>query len=125
VLDAIGFAALFGGLILGGHMSPLAGLGFLAAYYLLVAEISMATHARGTFKLSFAKVGPTELRILLAAGTVALMRSDFVAVLGQRVLLFDVGGVAGIAGLLLTFTIGALTNGIALYREEPMKRREL
>src|SRR3954470_24335868 len=36
VLDAIGFAALFGGLILGGHMSPIAGLGFLAAYYLLV-----------------------------------------------------------------------------------------
>ena len=57
----------FGGLMLGGHMSLTIGLAFLAAYYLLVVEISLATHARGTFKLAFLKVGPTELRILLAA----------------------------------------------------------
>ena len=43
VLDAVGFACLFGGLMLGGHMSLSFGLGFLTAYYLLVAEISMAT----------------------------------------------------------------------------------
>src|SRR5437899_3978604 len=61
VLDAVGFACLFGGLMLGGHMSLTIGLAFLAAYYLLVVEISLATHARGTFKLAFLKVGPTEL----------------------------------------------------------------
>jgi archaetidylinositol phosphate synthase len=122
VLDAVGFAALFAGLMLGGHMSALVGLGFLAAYYLLVAEISMATHARGTFKMSFAKVGPTELRILLAAGTLQLMRSDFVTPFGHQWLLFDVGGAVGIAGLLLTFVSSAVTNGLALYREEPMRR---
>src|SRR5687768_9032158 len=81
VLDAVGFACLFGGLMLGGHMSMPLGLGFLVAYYLLVAEISMATHARGTFRMAFMKVGPTELRILLAAGVIQLMRSDFVTVL--------------------------------------------
>src|SRR3954466_8223570 len=32
VLDAVGFAMLFGGLVLGGHMSVVPGLGFLAAY---------------------------------------------------------------------------------------------
>jgi phosphatidylglycerophosphate synthase len=118
VLDAIGFAALFGGLVLGGHVSPEIGLGFLSAYYLLVAEISMATHARGTFRMSFAKVGPTELRILLALGTLQLMRSDFVTALGKTFLLFDVGGAVGIAGLLLTFAVSALGNGLALYDEE-------
>ncbi len=46
VLDAVGFACLFGGLMLGGHMSLTMGLAFLAAYYLLVVEISLATHAR-------------------------------------------------------------------------------
>ncbi len=118
VLDAVGFAALFGGLMLGGHMSLSVGLAFLAAYYLLVAEISMATHARGRFKMAFMKVGPTELRILLAAGTIQLMRSDFVLMFGHRWLLFDVGGAVAIAGTLLAFVVNAVRNGIALYNEE-------
>ena len=118
VLDAAGFAALFGGLVLGGHMSLVFGLGFLAAYYLVVAEISMATHARGTFKMAFMKVGPTELRIILAAGVLQLMRSDYVSILGQRWLLFDAGGAVAIGGLAITFAVSALRNGIALYREE-------
>jgi len=118
VLDAVGFAALFGGLMLGGHMSPSIGLAFLAAYYLLVAEISMATHARGRFKMAFMKVGPTELRILLAAGAIQLMRSDFVLMFGHRWLLFDVGGAVAIAGTLVAFGVNAVRNGIALYDEE-------
>jgi phosphatidylglycerophosphate synthase len=121
VLDAIGFGALFGGLVLGGFMSPAIGLGFLSAYYLLVAEISMATHARGTFRMSFGHVGPTELRILLAVGTLQLMRSAFVTPFGHSFLLFDVGGAVGIAGLLLTFAGSAFSNGMALYKEERLK----
>jgi phosphatidylglycerophosphate synthase len=118
VLDAVGFACLFGGLMLGGHMSLPIGLGFLAAYYLLVAEISMATHARGTFRMAFMKVGPTELRILLAAGTIQLMRSDVVTIFGRSWLLFDVGGAIAAAGLLVAFAVSALRNGAALYDEE-------
>jgi phosphatidylglycerophosphate synthase len=118
VLDAVGFAALFGGLMLGAHMSLPLGLGFLAAYYLLVAEISMATHARGRFKMAFMKVGPTELRILLAAGTIQLMRADLVTLFGHQWLLFDVGGAVAIAGTLLAFVANAARNGIALYKEE-------
>ena len=123
VLDAVGFAALFGGLMLGGHMSVLFGLGFLAVYYLVVAEISMATHARGTFKMAFMKVGPTELRILLAAGTIQLMRSDSVTILGQPWLLFDVGGAVAAVGLLTAFVTSAVRNGVALYREERLPGR--
>jgi phosphatidylglycerophosphate synthase len=118
VLDAVGFAWLFGGLMLGGQLGVVPGLGFLAAYYLLVAEISMATHARGIFQMSFLKVGPTELRILLAAGTLQLMRSSSVTVFGHHWLLFDVGAVTAAAGLLIAFTTAAVRNGAALYREE-------
>ena len=118
VLDAVGFACLFGGLILGGHMSPAIGLGFLAAYFLLIAEISMATHARGKFKMAFMKVGPTELRIILAAGTIQLMRSDSFLVLGREWLLFDVGGLVAAAGMLIAFATAAVRNGVALYNEE-------
>jgi predicted permease len=42
VLDAVGFVAIFGGLILGGHMTPALGLGFLAAYFLVVVEVALA-----------------------------------------------------------------------------------
>src|SRR5436190_7944475 len=122
VLDAVGFASLFGGLMLGGHMSLTLGLAFLAAYYLLVVEISLATHARGTFKLAFLKVGPTELRILLAIGTVQLMRSDIVTVLGRQWLLFDVGGAVAIAGFVFAFVVGVIRNGVALYNEERLPR---
>lgn len=118
VLDAVGFAALFGGLMLGGHMSVALGLGFLTAYYLLVVEISLATHARGTFKLSFWKVGPTELRILLAAGVLQLIRADTVTLLGHQWLLFDVGGAVAIVGFLVAFAAAAVKNGMALYDEE-------
>jgi archaetidylinositol phosphate synthase len=118
VLDAVGFAALFGGLMLGGHMSLTIGLAFLAAYYLLVVEISLATHARGTFKLAFMKIGPTELRILLSMGTLQLMRSDLVSIAGHKWLLFDAGGAVAIAGFLIAFVVGAMRNGIALYNEE-------
>jgi phosphatidylglycerophosphate synthase len=122
VLDAVGFATLFGGLMLGGHMSLTLGLAFLAAYYLLVVEISLATHARGTFKLAFLKIGPTELRILLALGTLQLMRADTVSILGHRWLLFDVGGAVAIAGFLFAFVAGAVKNGMALYDEERLPR---
>jgi len=118
VLDAVGFAALFGGLVLGGHMTPVIGVGLLAAYYLLLVEIALATHARGTFRISFFSVGPTELRLILALGTLQLMRSDVVAIAGHRWLLFDVGGAVGIAGFLLTFVQAAIRNGSALYGEE-------
>ena len=123
VLDAVGFLAIFGGLILGGHMSPALGLAFIAAYYLVVIEIALATHSRGTFRLSAFGIGPTELRILLALGTVQLMRSDAVHILGHRWLLFDVGGAVGIAGFLLTFVRSAVVNGVALYNEERLERR--
>jgi phosphatidylglycerophosphate synthase len=125
VLDAIGFAALFGGLMLGGHMSLTMGLAFLAAYYLLVVEISLATHARGTFKLAFLKIGPTELRILLAMGTLQLMRSDLVSIAGHKWLLFDAGGAVAIAGFLIAFVAGAVSNGVALYNEERLPARDV
>jgi phosphatidylglycerophosphate synthase len=123
VLDAVGFVAIFGGLILGGHMSPALGLAFLAAYFLVVVEVSLATHARGTFRLSAWGVGPTELRILLALGTLQLMRTGLVTLFGHRFLLFDVGGAVGIAGFLLTFAYSAVANGVALYREERLPSR--
>jgi archaetidylinositol phosphate synthase len=81
VLDALGILLLFGGLVAGGFMSPLVGAAFLLAYFLLTIEIALATHTVGTFRISYWKMGPTELRILLAIGTLQLLRSPDVAIL--------------------------------------------
>ena len=123
VLDAIGLLFLICGLMLGGFMSPGVGAAFLVAYYLLSNEIALATHAIGTFRISYWKLGPTELRILLAVGTIQLLRSAEVTVLGQRLLLFDVGGAIAAAGLLATFVAAAVANTRTLYRAEPLPKR--
>ena len=123
VLDVLCILFIFSGLVLGGHMSLAAGAGFLLAYYLLMIEIALATHAVGTFRISFFKFGPTELRIILAIGTLRLMQSDYVAIAGSQYRLFDVGGLVAIAGLLVTFLFSAAGNTRRLYAAEPLPPR--
>ena len=122
VLDSLGMLFLVGGMVLGGYMSRAIGAGFLLAYYLLTIEIALATHTVGTFRISYWKFGPTELRILLAIGTLQLLRSPAVDILGSRWLLFDLGGTVGIIGLIGTFVISAIANVRKLYKEEPLPR---
>ena len=123
VLDAVGILFLFGGLVLGGFMSPAIGAGFMLAYYLLNIEIALATHSVGVFRISYWKFGPTELRILIAIGTLQLLRSEFVTMFGSRLLLFDVGGAVAIVGLVATFIASAVHNTRTLYRAEPLPGR--
>ena len=120
VLDVIGILFLLGGFALGGFMTPLVAAGFLVAYYLLMVEIGLATHAVGEFRISFWRFGPTELRILLAAGTLQLLRSPYVTIGGDRFLLFDVGGTIAILALVATFVASAARNGRLLYQQEPL-----
>jgi hypothetical protein len=85
-----------------------------------MVEIALATHAVGTFRISFWRFGPTELRILLAVGTLQLLRSPYVSLFGDSWLLFDIGGIVAIAALGLTFVVSAVRNGRLLYRLEPL-----
>jgi archaetidylinositol phosphate synthase len=123
VLDVVGILLLFSGLVAGGFMSPIVGAGFLVAYYLLTVEIALATHTVGTFRISYWKMGPTEMRILLAVGALQLLRSPDVVLFGNRVLLFDLGGLIGIVALLGTFVFSAVSNTRTLYRREPLPPR--
>ena len=124
VLDAAGVLFLVAGLTAGGfmHLAPAAAL--LTAYYLLTIEIGLATHALGTFRISFWKLGPTELRILLAIGALQLLRSPWATIAGHRVLLFDAGAAIAAAGILITFIVAAVRNTRTLYRMEPLNKSE-
>ncbi len=121
VLDSLGAFVLLGGLAASGYMTPIVAAGLLAAFYLLSIEVYLATCTLCTFRISFWRVGPTELRILLAFGSLVLMVHPFVEVGGRSFLLFDVGAMAGIAGMAATFLATAAMNIKGLYRAEPLK----
>ncbi len=118
IVDAFGTFFLLGGLGLSGYMSPGVATGLLIAYFMLSIEVYLATYAIGTFHLSFWKFSPTELRILLMIGNVALLWRPWVRLLGGTYRLFDVGGVVGIAGMSLMLVNAAVRHTIELYRAE-------
>ncbi|HSW38731.1 MAG TPA: CDP-alcohol phosphatidyltransferase family protein [Acidobacteriota bacterium] len=123
VIDLIGTTALMCGIALSGYMSELIALALLAAFLLVEAEVFLSAHVQSVFKLSCFRIGPTELRIVLAIGTVSLLHSPSVdlPVLGSF-LLFDLGGIVAIAGMLVAFFYSAAKNWAALYRAEPLEK---
>ena len=119
LIDLAGTALLFGGVIASGLISAPVGALVVAGYYLVSAEAFLATHSRGLFKMSFAGVGPTELRLLLIAGAVAVVDSPVVSLFGiGPVKLWDLGGSIGTAGMVTAFVVSSIRNGAALYLEE-------
>jgi phosphatidylglycerophosphate synthase len=119
VLDIAGTTLLLSGLACSPFMTPVVALGVLVAYLLVAGEVFLATAVRGVFKMSVGGIGPTELRILLAAGTLALFRSPVVSIGRFTVPLFDVGGAIAAAGLAAVFVISSHRNARALAVAEP------
>jgi archaetidylinositol phosphate synthase len=121
VIDLIGTAALLGGLACSGFMSPLIAVALLSAFALVEAEVFLATHVQQIFRLSCFHIGPTELRIVLAAGTLHLLHTPWVHIAGRGpFLLFDIGGIISIAGLMSALVYSAIRNARSLYQAEPL-----
>ncbi|MGC1648719.1 MAG: CDP-alcohol phosphatidyltransferase family protein [Candidatus Sulfotelmatobacter sp.] len=118
MVDSFGALALMGGLALSGYMHPVIAIGLLIAFLMLSIQSYLATHALGEFRISFWRFGPTELRILLAVGNLALFWKPVVHVLGGNYRLFDVGGAIGLAGMGVMVVVFTLQNTMRLYREE-------
>lgn len=118
-VDAVGTMLLLGGMGLSGYMSTPVAAALIIAYFLLSIETYLATYTIGTFHLSFGGFSPTELRILLVIGNLyVLFRPATVRLAGQPFLLFDVGAVVGIAGMLVIVLYHMVSNTRRLYREE-------
>ena len=118
VLDACGSVCIFAGLALSGYMSERVAVGLLVAYFLLSIEVYLATYTVGKFNLSFAFFSPTELRLLLIAGNIALLSKPWVMLGGHQYLFFDVGGVIGIAGISFAFVWSLVKHAAYLYNVE-------
>jgi phosphatidylglycerophosphate synthase len=116
IIDSIGAVAMMGGLALSGYMHPAIAIGLLVAFLLLSIQSYLATYTLGEFHISMWRFWPTELRVLLAVGNLALFRWAWV--IQGRYRLFDIGGAIGLAGMLLMLVIVTLKNTVRLYREE-------
>jgi phosphatidylglycerophosphate synthase len=118
ITDAIGTFFLLGGLALSSYMNPFIALGLLIAYFLLSIEVYLTTYTIGAFHLSFWSFGPTELRLLLCAGNIALFYWPMVHLFGRELSLFDVGGTIGIIGMGSMLLWSSLRHTRALYNAE-------
>lgn len=118
VTDMFGTFFLLGGLGLSGFMTRSIATGLMIVYFMLSMEVYLATYTLGKFELSMWKFSPTELRVLLIAGNIALFYRPVVRLFGSQYLLFDVGGVCGIVGMSAMLIVSAVTHTRALYRAE-------
>ena len=120
MVDIFGATALMSGLGFSGLVHWQVAIAMLIAFLLLSAESYLATYTLSCFQMSQGVFGPTEIRILLIIGNLALLRSPYATVFGHRYLLFDVGGV--IAALAMAVMAMAITvrHTAELYRREPL-----
>ena len=118
ITDAIGTFFLMGGLALSGYMNPFIAMGLMIAYFLLSIEVYLTTYTIGKFHLSFWSFGPTELRLLLCVGNIALFYRPVVKLFGREMLLFDVGGTVGICGMAAMLIWASIRHTIQLYNSE-------
>lgn len=116
ILDSIGSVALMGGMALSGYMSPALAISLLVLFLLLSIQSYLAAYTLGEFRMSFWSFGPTELRLLLVAGNLALFRWQ--TILHGHYRLFDFGGVIGIAGMSAMLVFFTIKNIVRLYQEE-------
>jgi phosphatidylglycerophosphate synthase len=117
-VDMLGTFFLLFGLGQSGYMSERIATGILIVYFMLTIEVYLATYTLGTFHLSFWKFSPTELRVLLIIGNIALLYKPVVSLAGGTYRLFDVGGLAGIAGMSLMLATAIIRHTLGLYRAE-------
>jgi phosphatidylglycerophosphate synthase len=118
VIDAFGALFLISGLGLSGYMSGTIALILIIAYFLLSIELYLATYTIGVFRLSFGIWGPTELRIVVAFGTLYLLKKPVVSIGSGQYRLCDVAGIVTIVGLGLFTIYSVIQNTMRLYREE-------
>jgi archaetidylinositol phosphate synthase len=119
MVDSFGALALMGGLALSGYMHRYIAAALLIAFLLLSIQSYLATYTLGEFQLSFWKFGPTELRLLLSIGNIALfLRGPFAHLAGRAFRLFDIGGLMGAVGMAIMLIAVTVRNTHRLYTAE-------
>jgi len=118
--DIFGSVALMCGLGCSGFLHWQTAVAMLIAFLVLSSESYLATYTLARFQLSQGIFGPTEIRILLIIGNLALLHSPYAALFGHRMLLFDLGGAIAALGMFAMAILVTLRHTAELYRQEPL-----
>jgi archaetidylinositol phosphate synthase len=118
--DMLGAVALMAGLACSGFLHWAVAISMLVGFLLLSCESYLATYTLGRFELSQGLFGPTEIRLLLILGNLALLHCPYASLLHHRLLIFDIGGTIG-AVVMFILTLALMTcHTIQLFRAEPL-----
>jgi archaetidylinositol phosphate synthase len=120
MVDIFGSVALMCGLGYSGLLHWQTAIAMLLAFLVLSSESYLATYTLSRFELSQGIFGPTEIRILLIVGNLALLRSPYSTVFGHKMLLFDLGGAIAAASMFAMAIVVAARHTAQLYRQEPL-----
>ena len=120
MVDVFGSVALMAGLGCSGLVHWPVAIAMLVAFLLLSSESFLATYTLSRFELSQGIFGPTEIRILLIIGNLALLRSPYSTLFGHKLLLFDLGGTIAAVCMFATAIVLTTRHTAQLYREEPL-----
>jgi archaetidylinositol phosphate synthase len=118
--DIFGSVALMCGLGCSGFLHWQTAVAMLVAFLVLSSESYLATYTLTRFQLSQGIFGPTEIRILLIIGNLAILRNPYATLLGNKILLFDVGGVIASIIMFAMAILVTLRHTAELYRQEPL-----
>ncbi|MDR3451738.1 MAG: CDP-alcohol phosphatidyltransferase family protein, partial [Rhodoferax sp.] len=121
MVDILGAVALMCGLGASGLLHWQTAIAMLVAFLALSSESYLATYTLGRFELSQGIFGPTEIRILLIAGSLAALRSPYSTLFGHKMLLFDLGGVIATLGMAAMAIAVTVRHTAQLYRQEPLR----
>jgi phosphatidylglycerophosphate synthase len=120
MVDVLGTVALMCGLGFSGFLHWQVAVAMLVAFLVLSSESYLATYTLSCFELSQGIFGPTEIRILLIVGNLALLRSPYSTVFGHRMLLFDLGGTIAAVCMFATAIFVTVRHTAELYQQEPL-----
>jgi archaetidylinositol phosphate synthase len=116
--DTFGALFLICGLALSGYVTERVALAMLVGFLMLSVNAYLATYTIGTFRLSFWKFSPTEMRILLALGNAYALYHPVVRFLGRERLFFDVAGTIASLSMAVVVVASTIRNTVLLYRAE-------
>ncbi len=127
-VDCINEAFMF----VGAGMSPLVNFNMALTafilYLFMTINVSINAHLKSEFRLTYAKLGPTEFRLLIVLANTLILIFPALAthtfhIFGRRVLLFDMVSLFVVVVLGLIYVVTIVSNIRRYARIDPPKNR--
>jgi archaetidylinositol phosphate synthase len=118
MVDTFGAIFMMAGLGASGYLHWQVSAALLTAFLALSIQSYLAAYTLGDFQLAHAWFGPTEIRILMMAGNVALLLFARVELFGREFFLLDIAGAIATVAMFGMAIAASIQNTRRLYNEE-------